>query len=103
MGLLSQMRSDRSNQMNELEQEMTSMGEPERTTSDIAVLAAGASVLLSWYEFYYRGRKTQGLFIGLWPPTILAFASYLKQRSMERSLNNSLVGMSMRGLKKFLE
>ena len=62
------------------------MQQPERAGSDIALLGAAASVLLSWYEFYYRGNKTGGIFVGLWPPTILAFASYLRQRGMEDEL-----------------
>lgn len=104
MTLLSQMRSNRSSQVGKMAQEMGSQGEPERTTSDVAVLVAAASVVYSWYEFYVRGRRTRGIFVGLWPPTILAFASYLKQKSMERRLENSIVaGSTVRGLKKLLE
>ncbi|WP_247728378.1 hypothetical protein [Halovivax limisalsi] len=51
-----------------------------------AVMAAAASVGLSWYYFFGRGDKERGLFVGLWPPTILAFASYFNQRKMRRTL-----------------
>ena len=51
-----------------------------------AFLAAAASVGLSWYYFFLRGEKERGLFVGLWPPTILAFASYFNQRKMRQQL-----------------
>ncbi|QFU83784.1 hypothetical protein [Natronorubrum aibiense] len=51
-----------------------------------AVLASAASVGLSWYYFFLRGDRERGLFVGLWPPTILAFASYFNQRKMRRQL-----------------
>lgn len=51
--------------------------------TDPAVMAAGASVLLSWYYFFVRGERNMGLFVGLWPPTILAFASYFNQVRMQ--------------------
>ena len=52
-----------------------------------AVMAAAASVGLAWYYFFLRGDKERGLFVGLWPPTILAFASYFNQRKMSQQLN----------------
>jgi hypothetical protein len=54
----------------------------ERTGTDPAIVASAASVLLALYEFYVRGDRLSGIFIGLWPPTFLAFASYYKQTSM---------------------
>ncbi|WP_336001361.1 hypothetical protein [Halorientalis halophila] len=54
----------------------------QRTGTDPWVIAAGASVILSWYEFFLRGNKEMGLFVGLWPPTFLAFASYFEQLRM---------------------
>jgi hypothetical protein len=33
-----------------------------------------------------------GLFMGLWPPTILAFASYMKQTRMSDKLEYALSG-----------
>ncbi|WP_254862578.1 hypothetical protein [Halovivax gelatinilyticus] len=52
-----------------------------------ALIAAGASVALSWYYFFARGDRERGLFVGLWPPTILAFASYFNQRQMRQRLD----------------
>ncbi|RQG89822.1 hypothetical protein EA462_07330 [Natrarchaeobius halalkaliphilus] len=52
-----------------------------------AFLASAASVGLSWYYFFLRGDRERGLFIGLWPPTILAFASYFNQRKMRQQLD----------------
>ncbi|QLG47679.1 hypothetical protein [Natrinema halophilum] len=52
-----------------------------------AVLASAASVGLSLYYFFFRGERQLGAFIGLWPPTILAFASYFNQRQMQKQLN----------------
>ena len=51
-----------------------------------ALLASGASVALSWYYFFVRGDRQRGLFVGLWPPTILAFASYFNQRRIRQQL-----------------
>lgn len=56
------------------------------TGTDPAVIAATASVLLSWYEYFVRGNKALGLFIGLWPPTIFAFSSYFNQTRMADQL-----------------
>ncbi len=61
------------------EQAGTKAGE---TAMDPAVTAAALSVALSWYFFFLRGDRHRGLFVGLWPPTILAFASYFKQTRM---------------------
>ena len=53
-----------------------------------AFLAAAASVGLAWYYFFLRGDRQRGLFVGLWPPTILAFASYFNQRKMRTQLES---------------
>ncbi|ELY53878.1 hypothetical protein [Natronococcus jeotgali] len=52
-----------------------------------ALMASLASVGLSWYYFFVRGDRERGLFVGLWPPTILAFASYFNQRKMRQQLD----------------
>ena len=52
-----------------------------------ALLASAASVGLAWYYFFLRGDRERGLFVGLWPPTILAFASYFNQRKMRQQLD----------------
>jgi len=62
----------------------------EETGTDPWLIAAGASVLLSWYEFFLRGNKEMGLFIGLWPPTFLAFGSYFQQTRMSDTLDRAL-------------
>ncbi|SDK17327.1 hypothetical protein [Natronorubrum texcoconense] len=51
-----------------------------------AFIASAASVGLSLYYFFIRGERQLGAFIGLWPPTILAFASYFNQRKMRNQL-----------------
>ncbi|AXR78126.1 hypothetical protein [Natrarchaeobaculum sulfurireducens] len=53
-----------------------------------AFLASAASVGLAWYYFFLQGEKERGLFVGLWPPTILAFASYFNQRKMRQQLDS---------------
>jgi hypothetical protein len=79
------------------------MSAAERKGGDIALVASAASVLLSWYEFYGRENKAEGLFVGLWAPTILGFASYLKQRGIEDKLKatpffGSEAGRALRSL-----
>ena len=66
--------------------------QPETRGADLALIASAASVLLAWHQFYLKGNKTRGLFIGLWPPTILAFSSYLNQRAILDKLDQSLLG-----------
>ena len=51
-----------------------------------AVLASAASVGLSLYYYFVKGDRQLGAFVGLWPPTILAFASYFNQRKMHQQL-----------------
>ncbi|WP_243700393.1 hypothetical protein [Halorussus pelagicus] len=58
----------------------------EDTATDITVLAAATSVVLALYQFFVRGNRMQGIFIGLWPPTILAFASYNNQKRIEEAV-----------------
>ena len=66
------------------------------STRDPIVLAAIASVGLSLYQFYIRDNKTRGIFIGLWPPTLLAFASYFNQKRMEKRMNPTNMMSSIR-------
>lgn len=58
----------------------------QRATSNPAVVAAAVSVGLSWYYFFLKGDRQRGLFVGLWPPTILAFASYFEQARMSEKI-----------------
>ena len=51
------------------------------------MLASAASVALSWF-YFFRGDRQMGLFVGLWPPTILAFAGYVRQSRMSDRLEH---------------
>ncbi|MXR52264.1 hypothetical protein GRX03_11700 [Halovenus sp. WSH3] len=53
-----------------------------------AVLASVGSVLLALYFYYVRDDKQRGQFIGLWPTTILALASYFKLREIQQALSD---------------
>jgi len=67
------------------------------TGTDPAVILAAGSVVLSWFFFYARGDKEQGLFVGLWPPTILAFASYFEQTKMSDMVERATGGDTLVG------
>ena len=43
----------------------------------LMLLAAVASLIYSEFQ-WFNGNKDAGLFVGLWVPSILAFAIYLK-------------------------
>lgn len=58
--------------------------------SDPVALGAAASVLFSWYLFYLKGNKVQGLFVGLWAPTLLGAASYFKQMKLAEKMDKGL-------------
>ncbi len=64
-----------------------------RTGRDPAIIAAVGSVLLSWYQFYVRGNKQHGLFIGLWPPTLLAFSNAVRINSISQKVESSALGL----------
>jgi hypothetical protein len=51
-------------------------------------MAAVGSVLLSWYQFYVRGNKEHGLFIGLWPPTLLAFSNAVRLNNISHKVES---------------
>ncbi|MBZ6496741.1 hypothetical protein [Natrinema longum] len=51
-----------------------------------AFIASAASVGLALYYYFVQGERELGTFVGLWPPTILAFASYFNQRRMRQQL-----------------
>lgn len=42
------------------------------------IVAAGISLILAIYV-WFTGSKDAGLFIGLWVPSLLALATYLKK------------------------
>lgn len=58
--------------------------------SEPVALGAAASVALSWLLFYGKGDKEQGLFVGLWAPTLLGAASYMKQMRLAEKLEKGL-------------
>jgi hypothetical protein len=51
-----------------------------------AVLASVGSVALALYFYYVRGDKQRGQFVGFWPVTILALASYFKLEEIKQML-----------------
>jgi hypothetical protein len=52
----------------------------ETRKSDIILIASAASILLSLYEMYENDNVERALFVGQWPPTILALAIYVRDR-----------------------
>ncbi len=54
-----------------------------------AVLAAVGSVALALYFYYVRGDKQRGQFVGLWPATILALASYFKLQDIKQAVTTT--------------
>jgi len=60
------------------------------SAGDPIAAAAAASVLFAWYNFYVRGEKQTGIFVGLWAPTMLAAASYLQQKDIIRKFRQGL-------------
>jgi len=60
------------------------------SAGDPVAIAAVASVLFAWYNFYVRGEKQTGIFVGLWAPTMLAAASYLQQKDIIRKFKQGL-------------
>jgi hypothetical protein len=53
-----------------------------------AVIASVGSVALALYFYYVRGDKQRGQFVGLWPTTILAVASYFKLEEIRQQLDS---------------
>ncbi len=51
------------------------------------VIASVGSVALALYFYYVRGDKQRGQFVGLWPTTILAVASYFKLEEIRQKLD----------------
>ncbi|WP_123619288.1 hypothetical protein [Halorubrum sp. CSM-61] len=52
-----------------------------------AALASLGSVGLALYFYYVRGDKQRGQFVGLWPSTILALATYLRLEQIKQTLD----------------
>jgi len=83
-------------------QQQEAMRAAEQTGMDPAVMASAASVALSWYFYFVKGDKLSGLFVGLWPPTFLAFASYFEQTRMSDMVKKA-TGSSGSGVVQSLE
>lgn len=75
----------------------------EQTGMNPAVMASAASVVLSWYFFFVKGDKLSGLFVGLWPPTFLAFASHFEQQRMSAKIKQLTPGGGSSGVVKSIE
>jgi hypothetical protein len=75
--------------MSQRKQRREAMEATQETGTDPAVIASAASVLLSWYYFFVQGKQDMGIFVGLWPPTIMAFASYFNQTRMADRLQRA--------------
>jgi hypothetical protein len=47
-------------------------------TSDYAVFLAALLALATSIYLWFGGQRDEGLFVGLWVPSILAFATYIR-------------------------
>jgi hypothetical protein len=47
-------------------------------SGDSAVMAAALLALALSVYLWFSGQRDEGLFVGLWVPSILAFATYIK-------------------------
>jgi hypothetical protein len=65
----------------------------ERTGRDPVIMAAAGSVLLAWFQYYVRGNKEHGMFIGLWPPTLLAFSNAIRINAIDEKVESSAVNL----------
>jgi len=53
------------------------------TSKLLFIVAAGLSFLLSIYLWFVSGSKEQGMYVGLWVPSILALGAMLTQNNKE--------------------
>lgn len=60
----------------------------KRTGRDPAIMAAAGSVLLAWFQYYVRGNKEHGLFIGLWAPTLLGFSNAVRINEITKKVES---------------
>lgn len=63
--------------------------EPDRSSLGPAAVAAIGSVALALYYYYVRGDEQRGLFVGLWPATILGLAAYFKLNEIQQLLQET--------------
>lgn len=71
------------------------MAAAEETGTDPWILASAASVVLSLFMFFVARDREMGIFVGLWPPTFLAFASYFQQTRMHDMMERAMGGSGM--------
>lgn len=45
---------------------------------------------LSLFTFFVARNREMGIFVGLWPPTILAFGSYFRQGRMNEKMDRAM-------------
>jgi hypothetical protein len=81
---------EETNSSNDADEMMESTEKAFDPMSEPVMLAAAASVAFSWYLFYMKGDKVHGLFVGLWAPTLIGAASYLKQLKTAKKLDSGL-------------
>jgi hypothetical protein len=63
--------------------------EPDGSSLGPAAVAAIGSVALALYYYYVRGDEQRGLFVGLWPATILGLAAYFKLNEIQQLLQET--------------
>lgn len=61
----------------------------KRTGRDPVIVAAIGSIALAWFQYYVRGNREHGLFIGLWPPTLLALSNAVRINAISRKVENT--------------
>jgi hypothetical protein len=54
-----------------------------KTSKLLFIVAAGLSFLLSIYLWFVVGSKEQGIYVGLWVPSILALGALITQNHKE--------------------
>lgn len=74
----------------ELSEDTTS----KRSMNYPAIVASMGSIALSLYLFYGQKSRMQGIFVGLWAPTFLGIASYLRLAGMDDDMDE-LTGSRM--------
>lgn len=65
----------------------------KQTSRDPVVLAAAGSVLLAWFQFYVRGNREHGQFIGLWAPTLLALSNSVRIKDLSRKAESKTANL----------
>lgn len=86
MGMTDLVSNEEESKEEMLEKTPMSMGDP------VVALAAG-SVLFSWYQFYVKGDTENGIFVGLWAPTLLAASNYIQQKDVIRRVREGLASL----------